>query len=669
MSAEDAEGAEDQFASALAAYDEALRAGETPADSQTNHEEELAPDLTDARLCLHLLEQVWPRHRKARPSAAESSAAAIGRETSIGDGTNLGRFELRRELGRGGFGVVYLAFDPLLEREVALKLPRPDILVTAELRRRFLREARAAAALQHPNICPIHDVGEVDGAHFLTMAYVNGRPLSQAMAAGKFRDPWRSAELVRTLALALDEAHRNGVIHRDLKPTNILIDRQGKPVITDFGLAQRQQESHSRITRSGAVLGTPVYMSPEQVGGQVELLGPCSDIYSLGVIFYELLTGQPPFEPHPVWLSVRIVHETPRRPTELQAEINPELEAICLKAIAKRPEDRYATAAEFAAALSKALESMAASRRLSESVCWQNGSLRRSARWKRGRQTRWLTATLLLVLLGTIAFSLRRPLRPRAETSMAQGKHLLLSVGPKNAIESKDRPAASEGLTEASRPQADCALPIAALEDRPSARKSALTAKPVRPEGLFLEVHVQRPWERGPYRILADESLPLHVEDRVHIKAQLPRPAYAYLYWYDASGKAHRQWPKDVSDQQPTGSFWDPPLDPTGRQQEWIEVVGEAGMEMMLLATSGRPLAADEIQQFEAFAVSLAGGLPSSAGNQPRLLTVRSHPERERAPGGLLTSPKGRARVLAESFEQQLTARFDAYVGLIFLLQ
>src|SRR5262249_21529477 len=150
---------------------------------------------------------------------------------------------------------------------------------------RFLREAQAAATLLHPNLCPIHDVGQVDGIHYLTMAYLEGRPLSEHLRPGQPPKPRKAAALARTLALALAEAHQAGVIHRDLKPSNIIITRRGVPVIVDFGLARRLKKEDARLTASGMMIGTPAYMPPEQLRGRVAAMGPGCDIYSLGVIF------------------------------------------------------------------------------------------------------------------------------------------------------------------------------------------------------------------------------------------------------------------------------------------------------------------------------------------------------------------------------------------------
>jgi WD40 repeat protein/serine/threonine protein kinase/formylglycine-generating enzyme required for sulfatase activity len=263
---------------------------------------------------------------------------------------SFGRYRLMKLLGKGGMGSVFLAHDPQLDRSVALKVPQLSATNTASVLARFTTEARAAAALQHPNICPIHEVGEIDGIPYLTMAFVEGKALGEyAMLRPPL--PRQSAALVRKLALALDEAHRRGVVHRDLKPANVMIDRRGEPIIMDFGLARRARPGDPRLTQEGACLGTPAYMPPEQVKGEIEALGPASDIYSLGVILYELLARRLPFTGDVMALLIRVVTEEPPPPSQFCPDLDPELEAICLKAMAKKVAERYSSMAVFAGAL------------------------------------------------------------------------------------------------------------------------------------------------------------------------------------------------------------------------------------------------------------------------------------------------------------------------------
>ncbi len=260
-----------------------------------------------------------------------------------------GRYRIESRLGRGGMGTVYLAHDTHLDRRVALKVPHltkknPQIL------ERFHREARAAAALKHPNICGVYDVGEIDGIPFLTMDFIEGKPLTAWLKAGKPVPMEQANDWLCKLALALEEAHQRGIVHRDLKPANIMINAQGEPIIMDFGLARRTDKEDARITKSGAVVGTPAYMSPEQINNQE--IGPASDIYSLGVLAYELWTGRLPFEADSVMATLgQILTQPPEKPSKFSPHLDQAAEGACLKALEKKPEDRFPTMAAFADAL------------------------------------------------------------------------------------------------------------------------------------------------------------------------------------------------------------------------------------------------------------------------------------------------------------------------------
>ncbi len=207
-----------------------------------------------------------------------------------------GAYRILRSLGQGAMGTVYLAEDTQLRRQIALKTPQFAGADQRELLERFYREARAAATLRHPCICPVYDVGDIDGKHYITMAYIEGRPLSHFVNPAVPQTAAQILIVVGKIAQALQEAHDHGIVHRDLKPANIMIDRRGEPVIMDFGLArQAQQPDDLHLTQTGVIMGSPAYMSPEQVEADPEKIGPAADQYSLGVILYELLTGRVPF--------------------------------------------------------------------------------------------------------------------------------------------------------------------------------------------------------------------------------------------------------------------------------------------------------------------------------------------------------------------------------------
>ncbi|HEY1192382.1 MAG TPA: serine/threonine-protein kinase [Gemmata sp.] len=268
-----------------------------------------------------------------------------------------GRYRIVRSLGQGGMGAVYLAEDSQLDRQVALKVPLFSTSDPGTLAR-FYREARAAATIDHPNICPVYDVGEQGGVHFVTMAFVEGRTLAELIRGGNPLPQRASAAVVRKIALALQEAHARGVIHRDLKPANIMINRRKEPVVMDFGLARRVDRDE-QLTRAGAPLGTPAYMPPEQVTGDPGATGPGSDVYSLGVILYQMLTGRLPFQGTVMSVLAQILTADPPAPSDLRPDIDPQLEAICRKAMAKAPGARYDSMAAFAADLTSYLRSEA----------------------------------------------------------------------------------------------------------------------------------------------------------------------------------------------------------------------------------------------------------------------------------------------------------------------
>jgi len=258
----------------------------------------------------------------------------------------LGDYELLEEIGRGGMGIVYRARQVNLNRELAVKMILRGPHASPNDRERFLAEAQAAARLDHVGIVPVYQVGEEGGRMYFSMKYVPGPTLSELLQNGPL--PSRhAATLLAKVSRAIHFAHENGVLHRDLKPSNILLDEEGEPHVTDFGLAKRMTDPHS-MTQSGAVVGTPAYMSPEQAAGN-KAVGPGSDVYSLGALLYHTLTGVPPFQAaSPVDAVMKVIEQDPVGPRQLNREIDRDLELITVRCLQKPPDLRYASAGALA---------------------------------------------------------------------------------------------------------------------------------------------------------------------------------------------------------------------------------------------------------------------------------------------------------------------------------
>ncbi len=319
-----------------------LQAGEVPDREKLLREH---PDLASALEVLQTLEDVAPSP-PVGPAPGENetpdSSSALGELPRP-----FGQYELLSEIGRGGMGVVYKARQAGLDRTVAIKMILASHLASPEHVRRFQAEAKAAARVQHSGIVHIHEVGQLHGQHYFTMEYIEGESLAQRIAQ-KPLDLKSAVRLLATVARAVDHLHQQDIVHRDLKPLNILLDTAGEPYLTDFGLA-KVFAPDSEITATGVIAGSPPYMSPEQAAGRSREVGPATDIYSLGAILFELLTGQPPFgRDNPLDTLMEVLSREPTLPRRLNPRVPRGLELICLKCLAKSPADRYSSAGALA---------------------------------------------------------------------------------------------------------------------------------------------------------------------------------------------------------------------------------------------------------------------------------------------------------------------------------
>ncbi len=363
-----AESNEEHFASLLAACDDALAKGNPPPTlAESDAPLELRQRIENTLPCLQQLRHFLPH----APAAQSTPTPADGALLALDLGRPpvwLGRFRILRELGRGGFGIVLLADDPLLGRQVALKVPRAGALMSPDLRERFLREAKAAARLDHPNLAPVYETGVVGPICYIVSAYCPGPNLAvwlrQCIEPPLART---AAALTAAVAEGVQHAHSCGVLHRDVKPSNILLAprREGTaangddlnfvPRLTDFGLAKVLEEEADQTT-TGVIMGSIPYMAPEQAEGRNTAIGPATDVYALGAILYELLTGQAPFQGPTLLATLEQIRSgQPKPPRCFRVGVPPELETICLKCLHKEPAHRYASAGDLAADLRRYL--------------------------------------------------------------------------------------------------------------------------------------------------------------------------------------------------------------------------------------------------------------------------------------------------------------------------
>jgi serine/threonine protein kinase len=444
---------DDEFSLWLAAYDERLAAGESvPSPKDLAAPVALRQRLQREAGWCQQVRRMWPQN-----GLSDLDETAFHRIDQLvfpepeATPTELGPFEIRRELGRGAFGVVYLAHDPRLRRDLALKVPRSEILLTPALRTRFRHEAMAAAGLDHPNIVPVYEAGEHASVCYIASAYCPGITLAAWLRQRTGPVPYRlTAGLVATLADAVEHAHLRGVLHRDLKPSNVLLeppataapadDGSGMvPRITDFGLAKLVDNvagdaGAAHPTVSGVILGTPSYMAPEQAQGLAREVGAAADIYSLGAIIYEMLTGRPPFQEDSALDTLVLVRtQDPLPPSRLRPRVPRDLETICLKCLHKDPHDRYATAQALADDLRRFLAALPIHAR--PTPAWE-----RAIKWMRRRPA--VAALVGAGVLGSLALAAVIGLanvRLKRERDLAESRRLEAVANLRKARDAVDR--------------------------------------------------------------------------------------------------------------------------------------------------------------------------------------------------------------------------------------
>jgi hypothetical protein len=502
----------------------------------------------------------WPvsdlieRLKDLCPSSAGGEAASFPTRHGASLSARIARYDILAEVGAGGMGKVFRAYDPQLQRLVALKVPLfegpPE--VRSQARRRFLREARAAARVRHPHVCSVYDVGEDDGRPYVVIAFIEGRSLAARLKEGRFEDCRQAVVIARQVAEALQAVHTHGIVHRDLKPGNILLDASGQALLTDFGLASLE-DAAEHLTVEGTLVGTPGYMAPEQVDPG-EGPAPASDLYSLGVVLYQMLTGQLPFQGTTASLLRQTADRTPPAPAMLRPGLDPSLQAIVLKAMARQPADRYPDAAAFAEALARWLAGQDSGAGPGPGEGESEVTAPRGWRVRPARNGRLRRYGLSLVVgLACLA---------------------LLAVGYFATRPAGGGPAASRPVLP------EAASAVLPLEGR-------------------IDVRVWEPGNasRQDLGLRDDLALPLKARDRVRIDVGLNREAFPYLLLVDTAGQVaplypwkSGRWDRRQAEGPLRRLSLPQETAPDGAVGSWEVAEGPPGMETVILLAREVPL-------------------------------------------------------------------------------
>jgi hypothetical protein len=551
---------------------------------------------------------VWPAG-KPYPANANTLSESLLKPPQKED-DSLGRYSIQKTLGSGSFGKVFQCFDEDLKRDVAVKVPHGSSANTAGKVKEFLHEAQSAARLRHPNIVTVLDTSQTaDGRVFIVYEFIPGKTLQDHFEAGQYTHD-DAARWVAEVADALHHAHKHGVVHRDIKPANILVDAEGKTHIADFGLAKRDDQFFKND--AGRVLGTVAYMSPEQAAGQSHWATPQTDIYALGVMFYQLLCKRLPFSSSSELTEVlqQIQHRVPPPPRTIDDKIPAAFEEICLKAMAKSPAERYRTGADMAADLRKALA---------------------GAPPKKGSG--------MLLVAGAAAAAAFAALMIWAPWKEKQ------SAGGANGI----------GGNVASTSNSD------KVEVMVGDKKLLLSA------GTPHLQLIHQGASQTMFSDFLDDSKVLREGDKVQLHAHLlgspAEQGYMYVYWYDADGKGQRVFPTNdnIDKQEPASSvvYPDQAVHDPGLEN-WETIIGRKGVEFVMVAVSPTPLSRQQVQLFDEIAAyTPVREVPDKVYH---LQSEKLAQEVSRGLGGVVQS---RRSPLSPEFEKALKDNFVAYTGMV----